>query len=86
MPATDKIADIEARNALRREAHLPLLSIAAELRRLKTLQRQTEFEAFYEAERPKYNHLWSRPNLGWMGGHIIWKRVRAQMRAEFEGK
>lgn len=82
----DMITEIEARNQLRREAGLPQLAVPAELERLKTLQRGMEYEVFYEKERPKYNHLWDRPNLGWFGGHAIWTKVRRQILVDFEVK
>ena len=82
----DMIAEIDVRNQLRREAGLPLLSVTAELRRSKTHQRQEEFEAFFEKERPKYNHLWSGRNLGWAGGFALWTKVRQQVRADFDAR
>lgn len=82
----DMIAEIEARNRIRREAKLPLLSVTAELRRSKTRQRQDEFEAFFEKERSKYNHLWSGKDLGWMGGFALWTKVRQQVRADFDAR
>ena len=41
-----RIAEIAKRNRIREEAKLPLLSIARELRRMKTAEDQAEFEAF----------------------------------------
>ena len=41
-----RIAEIAKRNRIRQEAGLPLLSIAKELRRMKTAEDQAEFEAF----------------------------------------
>jgi hypothetical protein len=44
-----RIAEITKRNRIRQEAGLPLLSIAKELRRMKTAEDQAEFEAFAAA-------------------------------------
>jgi hypothetical protein len=41
-----RIAEIAKRNRIREEAGLPLLSIAKELRRMKTAEDQAKFEAF----------------------------------------
>ena len=41
-----RIEEIAKRNRIRQEAGLPLLSIARELRRMKTAEDQAEFEAF----------------------------------------
>ena len=41
-----RIAEIAKRDRIRQEAGLPLLSIAKELRRMKTAEDQAEFEAF----------------------------------------
>jgi hypothetical protein len=41
-----RIAEIAKRNRIREEVKLPLLSIAKELRRMKTAEQQAEFEAF----------------------------------------
>lgn len=83
MFATLDTAEIEARNRLRREAKLPLLSVAAEVQHLEFVRRDAEFEAFFEKERPKYNHRWSGHNLGWAGGFAIWTKVRQHVRAFF---
>jgi hypothetical protein len=41
-------AEIEQRNLIRREAQLPPVSVARELRRLYQLQRRTDFEQFFQ--------------------------------------
>jgi hypothetical protein len=41
-----RIAEIAKRNRIREEAGLPLLSIAKELRRMKTAEEEAKFEAF----------------------------------------
>jgi hypothetical protein len=41
-----KIAEIVKRNCIRQEAGLPLLSVAKELRRMKTAEEEARFEAF----------------------------------------
>jgi hypothetical protein len=46
-----RIAEIAKRNRIREEAGLPLLSIAKELRRMKTAEEQAEFEAFAAVHR-----------------------------------
>lgn len=86
MPANSDMFEIEARNRLRGEAKLPLLSVAAEVEHLEFVRREAEFEAFFEKERPKYNHLWSGRNLGWAGGFALWTKVRQQVRADFDAR
>jgi hypothetical protein len=46
-----RLAEIARRNELRREAGLPLLRIAGELRRMKELEGSQAFETFAEAHR-----------------------------------
>ena len=46
-----RIAEIAKRNCIRQEAKLPLLSIAKELRRMKTAEDQVKFEAFAAVHR-----------------------------------
>lgn len=84
-PNSDR-AEIEARNRLRREAKLPLLSVTAEVQHLEFVRREAEFEAFFDQERHKYVHLWSGRNLGWLTGMGVWSRVRQQVRAEFDAR
>jgi hypothetical protein len=51
-PATAaRIAQIAARNQIRAEAGLPLLSVTRELRRMKEASDTAEFEAFAEVHR-----------------------------------
>jgi hypothetical protein len=46
-----RMAEIAERNRIRQEAGLPLLSIAKELRRMKTAEDRAEFEAFADVHR-----------------------------------
>jgi hypothetical protein len=47
-----RILEIEARNAIRREAGLPLLSHVRELRAMKKVEREQQFERFYAIHGP----------------------------------
>jgi len=58
--ATQKVRE---RNRLRKEAHLPLLSVTAELKRLKRIESEAEFEKFVEASSELYSLLWTRAFL-----------------------
>jgi hypothetical protein len=44
---TKATEEIERRNQLRAEVHLPSISVAHELRKLYTVERKAEFEAFF---------------------------------------
>jgi hypothetical protein len=47
-PTARRLAEIERRNELRREANLPLLSIPKELRAIMTVEYEQEFNRFCE--------------------------------------
>ena len=91
-----RLLEIHRRNELRREAHLPVLPIAKELRRMKE---QEELEAFHqfeaangraaweqvlEARRQAEGNLSWRPN--WMEGLHYQNQVHAALRARFGAK
>jgi hypothetical protein len=52
--------EIHERNRLRKEAHLPLLSVTAELKRLKRIESEAELAKFVEASSELYSLLWTR--------------------------
>ncbi len=60
--------EIERRNALRVENHLPRLSISKELRRLHDAHIEREFEAFLDSHRALYQRILHR---------VIHRRARA---------
>ena len=91
-----RLLEIHRRNELRREAQLPVLPIAKELRRMKE---QEELEAFrqfeaanggadweqmLEARRQAEGNLSWRPN--WMEGFHYQNQVHAVLRARFGAK
>jgi hypothetical protein len=47
-PGDDLVQEIEQRNAVRREAHLPPLDVAREAAKLTEVERQAAFEAAFE--------------------------------------
>src|SRR5690349_10165677 len=88
-----RLADIAARNRIRQEAGLPLLSIPQELRRMKNADDAAEFEAFasehsaavYEeilkAERNRRGQSDWRPS-GWMDSMAHQSRVSRILRQQ----
>jgi hypothetical protein len=90
-----RIEDITARNRIREEACLPLLSIPKELRRMKEAADAAKFETFANAHRAA---VWDEvlatkreargePNWypsGWMEGMAIQSEVSRILRQRFE--
>ena len=86
-----RLLEIHRRNELRREAQLPVLPIAKELRRMKE---QEELEAFRRFEAANRQAVWEqvlearnlswRPN--WMEGLHYQNQVHAALRARFNAK
>jgi hypothetical protein len=90
-----RISEIVARNRIRQEAQLPLLSIPQELRRMKALEDAAKFEEFAALHRQevwdevlapvreaKGNSHW-RPT-GWMEGMGYQAQVSEILRVRFE--
>jgi hypothetical protein len=84
-----RLAEIGRRNEIRREAGLPLLSIAKELKRLKALDDTKKFEAFAAAHRKS---AWDRVlksrrkvegNVSWFEGLACQNDVRAILLEKF---
>jgi hypothetical protein len=91
-----RLLEIHRRNELRREAQLPLLPIAKELRRMKEQEELEALRRFEAADsravleqiletrgQAEGNPNW-RPN--WMEGMHYQNQVRAVLRAQFRGK
>ena len=89
-----RIEEITARNRIREEACLPLLSIPKELRRMKEAADAAAFEAFADANR---GAVWDEvlatkrargePNWhpsGWMEGMAVQAQVSRILRQRFE--
>src|SRR6516164_3000462 len=90
-----RIEEITARNRIRREACLPLLSIPKELRRMKEAADTAEFEAFADIHR---GAVWDEvlatkrqgrgePNWhpsGWMQGMAVQAQVSRVLRQRFQ--
>jgi hypothetical protein len=72
--AVDAVAEIAARNRIRLEAGLPLLSEANELQRYRRIAEEARFKKFYEIEILKYAHLWN-----WTRGWMHNMRINAQI-------
>jgi hypothetical protein len=91
-----RLLEIHRRNELRREAHLPVLPIAKELRRMKEQEelqalrrfeaanRRAAWEQLLEARRQAEGNLSWRPN--WMEGFHYQNQVNAVLRARFGAK
>jgi hypothetical protein len=86
-----RISEIVARNRIRREAQLPLLSIPQELRRMKVVEDAAKFEKFAALHRDEIlapvrevrgNPHW-RPT-GWMEGIGYQAQVSKILRIRFE--
>ena len=90
-----RIEEITARNRIRAEACLPLLSISKELRRMKEADDAAAFEAFADANR---GTVWDEvlatkrkargePNWhpsGWMEGLALQGEISSALRQRFE--
>jgi hypothetical protein len=90
-----RIEEIVARNRIRAEACLPLLSIPKELRRMKEAADAAEFEAFADVHREA---VWDEvlaakrqgrgePNWhpsGWMEGLALQAEISSALRQRFE--
>jgi hypothetical protein len=76
------LMDIAERNRLRAEAHLPLLDVAIETRRLQAAQAEAEFERYFNSRRAEFAHLWSDRNRGFWTKMAIYNRIRQQLRQE----
>jgi hypothetical protein len=75
---------INERNRLRKEARLPLLDEEIECKRQAGLDRDIAFERFFDANRERYQHLWSNRSRGWITNAGIWAMMRRRLRAQFE--
>jgi hypothetical protein len=95
-PATARhIEEITARNRIRAEACLPLLSIPKELRRMKEAADAAAFEAFADANRgtvldevlTTMREARGEPNWhpsGWMEGLALQAEISSALRQRFE--
>lgn len=77
----DIIAQVAARNEVRREAKLPLLD-QREVDRLETARNEAEFEQYFELQRNHYSHLWSDHRRGFVANAGIYSIVRKRLRDE----
>ena len=92
--------EIDERNRVRADAHLPLLSPAKELRRLYEADREKQFEDFFRASpirrrveerllarirRLRGDPQW-RPTGFLLGGGVFQSRVRRTMRRIWESE
>jgi hypothetical protein len=77
----NRIQDIEARNEIRKDAQLPLLDISKELDRLNTIEEREAFEAYFEAQYPKYKHLMK--GVTGFGGQAIMRQIKNTIWEDF---
>jgi hypothetical protein len=75
---------IDERNRLRSDAGLPLLDVEAEGARLAAVQRDTDFEQYYDQNRHRVAWQWTDRGRGWLTNAGIWAAARRQLRREFE--
>ena len=74
----DALAEIAARNRIRLEAGLPLLSEWNELQRYQRIAEEARFKEFYETEVPRYAPLWDW-TCGWMHNMRVYVEVRRRI-------
>jgi hypothetical protein len=79
---TSDLDDIAQRNALRRDAGLPRLNEAAELKKLESIRFEAAFEREFERKRPRVNHLWADYKMGGLSRMGLWNKARAEVRNE----
>jgi hypothetical protein len=85
MPGTHAdLADIEHRNRLRQEAHLPLLSVETEMRKLRAVRDQAAFEREFERRRPEFCDQWTGNRDGWFTNMGRWSVARQRIRQEMQ--
>ena len=73
--------DTEQRNRLRAEASLPLLSVAAETKRLQMVQASAEFERQWDTRKSEFAQ-WISGGQGWFGKMGRWSVARQQVRQD----
>ena len=74
--------DIAQRNSLRRDAGLPRLDEATELKKLESIRFEAAFEREFERNRPRMNHLWADYRMGGLSRMGLWNKARAEVRNE----
>ena len=79
---TSDLDDIVQRNSLRRDAGLPRLDVAAELKKLETIRFEAAFEREFERNRPRMNHRWADYRMGGLSRMGLWNKARAEVRNE----
>ena len=79
---TSDLDDIVQRNSLRRDAGLPRLDVAAELKKLESIRFEAAFEREFERNRPRMNHQWADKKTGWLSRMGLWNKARAEVRNE----
>jgi len=75
--------EVARRNDIRHEAGLPLIDQDAELQRLERVSRVDDFEAYFQRERVRYQHLWQDKTHGFFTRMGIYSQVRTKLRSEF---
>jgi hypothetical protein len=78
----DDLRTIEIRNALRREANLPPLSVEDEARRLVVARDEASFESYFKQNHHRFSHLWADRSRGFLTNMGIWNAVRKKLREE----
>ena len=85
----DYFGVVSKRNALRREARLPLLDVEAETARLRRLDLGAAYANFFAHLMVPYNVKWDRPPTSWsesMGRMGPQRRAEARMKPEVDRK
>jgi hypothetical protein len=78
--------EVEARNATRAAAGLPLLDVQAETRRLEAVREQAAFEREWEKRRPELCHGWTGNRDGWLTNMGRWSLARHRVRQEMQDR
>jgi hypothetical protein len=79
---TSDLDDIVQRNSLRRDAGLPRLDVAAELKKLESIRFEAAFEREFERNRPRMNHRWADYRMRGLSRMGLWNKARAEVRNE----
>jgi hypothetical protein len=76
--------DIEQRNRLRAEAHLPQLDADAENEKLSKVREDAAFEREWSRRQHEFRHLWEDNRDGWITAMGKYTLCRRQVRREMK--
>jgi hypothetical protein len=73
---------IISRNVTRRDAGLPCLDVAVELKKLEAIGFEATFEREIERNRPRLRHVWADKKMRGLSRMGLWNKARAELRDE----